>query len=280
MNPMGEKKYRLLAMDMDGTVLTGEKTISPRTRRAIEQALTEGKELLFATGRCPSEMGEYMRAFPKMKYALCLSGALIFDLSTGKALSEITISRQLAQQILDASAELDAMVNFYAGADVFVEKRRRNNLDYFNCGCFHGLYESCAVWVDDIREVLRDRGDRIYKINLYCHDEANWNRARELLQDMPFLNYASGIPNNYEISPLGATKGDGLKRLSEVTGIPLSEMIAVGDEGNDLSMLHTAGLGVAMGNAIDEVKAAADVVTGDCDHDGVAQVIEKYLLDR
>lgn len=278
MNPREEKNYRLLAMDMDGTVLNSEKVISPRTRRAIERALCAGKEVLFATGRCPSEMGEYMRAFPDMHYALCLSGALVFDLRTGRALNEITISRQQAQQILDASAELDAMVNFYAGSDVFVERRHRGNLDYFNCRCFNDLYESCAVWVDDIREVLRTHGDRIYKVNLYCHSAADWNRAGELLSNMPFLNYASGIPNNYEISPMGATKGDGLKMLGDLTGISLSEMIAVGDEGNDLTMIRMAGLGVAMGNAIDEIRSAADAVTADCDHDGVAQVIENYLL--
>lgn len=270
--------YRLLAADMDGTVLTGEKVISPRTRRAIEQALAAGKEVLFATGRCPSEMEQYLREFPGMKYTLCLSGALVYDLRAGKALSETTISRELALEILEASRELDAMVNFYAGPDVFVEKRRRGNLAYFNCQCFEKLYDSCAIWVDDIREVLESRGDQIYKINLYCHDAENWNCARELLSNLPFLNYASGIPNNYEISPQGATKGEGLKKLSAVTGIPLSEMIAVGDEGNDLDMIRTAGLGVAMGNAIECIKQAADAETTDCDHDGVAQVIETYLL--
>lgn len=273
-----EHSYRLLATDMDGTVLTGEKVISPRTRRAMEQALASGKEVLFATGRCPSEMKQYLREFPGMNYAVCLSGALVYDLRTGKALSETTISRELAAEILEASCELDAMVNIYAGPDVFVEKRNRGNLEHFNCKFFEKLYDSCAIWVDDIREVLESRGEQIYKINVFCHDSKNWARARELLQDMPLLNYASGIPNNYEISPLGTTKGEGLRKLSAVTGIPLEEMIAVGDEGNDLDMIRTVGLGVAMGNGLACVKQAADLVTADCDHDGVAQVIEQYLL--
>ena len=85
-------------------------------------------------------------------------------------------------------------------------------------------------------------------------------------------------PLNFEISPLGVNKGVGLKTLSLITGIPLSGMIAVGDEQNDLEMIRTAGLGVAMGNATDEVIAAADAMTADCDHDGVASVIEMCLL--
>lgn len=269
--------YRLIALDMDGTVLNSNKVISPRTEEAIHKALAAGKEVLFATGRCPSEMTEYLQLFPDMQYAMCLSGALIFDVKTGQPLTASTISRELAEQVLDKAEQLDAMANIYAGPDVFVEKRRHGNLDYFNCQCFAQLYDNCAVWVDDIRSVLNDRGDQIYKINLYCHDEANWKKAAELLNDLP-LDYASGIPNNFEISPLGVNKGMGLEKLSEATGIPLSQMIAVGDEGNDLAMIQAAGLGVAMGNATDAIVEAADAMTADCDHDGVASVIEMCLL--
>ena len=269
--------YRLLAMDMDGTVLNRDKQITPRTAEAIRCGLAGGKEILFATGRCPSEMTEHLNTFPNMKYAMCLSGALIFDVRSGQPLSALTISGELVEQVLNVADELDAMVNIYAGNDVFVEKRRRGNMEYFNCQCFAALYDSCAVWVDDIRSVLRDRAGEIYKINFYCHDDENWEKGRRLLEKLP-LNYASGIPMNFEISPMGVNKGAGLETLSRVTGIPVAEMIAVGDEGNDLEMVQTAGLGVAMGNAIESVKAVADVVTNDCDHDGVAEVIEKYLL--
>lgn len=198
--------YQLLAVDMDGTVLTSEKIISPRTRAAMEQAMRQGKEVLFATGRCPSEMVEYIQAFPEMKYAMCLSGALIFDVRSGKALSASVISLDLARQVLDLAQQLDAMVNIYAGPDVFVEKRRHGNLEYFNCQCFAELYDNCAVWVDDIREVLKLRGDEIYKINFYCHDDENWKKAAAILECLP-LDYASGIPLNFEISPLGVNKG-------------------------------------------------------------------------
>ena len=270
-------EYRLIALDMDGTVLNSKKNISPLTMNMMKQAMEQGKEVLFATGRCPSEMAEYIKAFPDMKYAMCLSGALIFDVKTGKSLSAVTISRDLAEQVLDQAEQLDAMVNIYAGSDVFVEKRRRGNMEYFNCQCFAALYDNCAVWVDDIREVLQERGDQIYKINLYCHDEQNWERAAEILKRMP-LSYASGIPMNFEISPFGINKGVGLEMLSRVTGISLSEMIAVGDEGNDIEMIRAAGLGVAMGNATDAVIGAADAMTADCDHDGVAEVIKHCLL--
>ena len=268
--------YQLIALDMDGTVLTSEKKISPRTDEAIKAALDAGKEVIFATGRCPSEMREHFAAYPKMKYAMCLSGALVQDLRTGEALADITIPRVLVQRVLELAKQVDGMVSVYAGEDVFVEHRRRGNMAYFGCECFAALYENCGIWVDDLQEAVEQRGDRVYKLNIYCHDEENWKKAGELLKDLP-LSSASGIPNNFEISPKGGDKGRGLQLLCAATGIPIEQAIAVGDEGNDLAMIRAAGLGVAMGNASDAVLAAADAVTADCDHDGVAEVIKACL---
>lgn len=270
-------EYRLIALDMDGTVLNSNKVISPRTASAIHKALDRGKEVIFATGRCPSEMTQYFEAFPEMRYAMCLSGALILDIQEGTALSDVTIPRPMVEKVLDEAKQLDAMVTVYAGSDVYVERCRKGNMAYFNCQCFAALYDACAIWVDDIQEALTVRGDQVYKINFYCHTQEDWQKATEILSGLP-LNYASGIPNNYEISPLGVNKGIGLEKLCVVTGIPLAQTIAVGDEGNDLAMIRTAGLGVAMGNASDAVIEAADAMTADCDHDGVASVIEMCLL--
>lgn len=271
-------EYRLLAVDMDGTVLNREKKISPRTAAAIREALGRGKEVLFATGRCPTEAQEALKAFPEMNYVLCLSGALILDLRRGETLENITIPRPLVEQILSAADGLDAMVTLYAGDDVFVERKRKGNMAYYGCQCFAKLYDDCAVWVENIRDVLNDHGDHIHKANIFCHGPEEWKKADEALRGLP-LNYASGIPNNYEISPQGVDKGVGLQKLCEAAGIPIQQTIAVGDEGNDAAMIRAAGLGIAMGNAPEQIKAQADAVTADCDHDGVAAVIETYLLN-
>ena len=88
---------------------------------------------------------------------------------------------------------------------------------------------------------------------------------------------SSGIPNNFEITAPGVSKGEGLCLLCRTLGIDIAQTVACGDEGNDVSILRSAGLGVAMGNATAEAKAAADVQVADCDHDGVAEAIERYL---
>ena len=269
--------YRLLAMDMDGTVLNSEKIVTPRTDRAIRQALAAGKEVLFATGRCLTEVRPYLEQYPEMRYALCLSGAVILDVAAGKTLADISLSPALTAQILDSARQVDAMVAIYAGDDVFAERSQRPRMAYFGCDCFGPLYDRCAVYVDTLQEALDREGHRVHKINLYCHTHADWQKAGELLGDLP-VTCAQGIPNNFEVSPQGVSKGEGLRQLCRAIGIPVEEAIAVGDEGNDLTMVAAAGLGVAMGNATEAVKAAARIVTADCDHDGVAEIIEQYLL--
>ena len=269
--------YRLLAMDLDGTVLNSEKVIAPRTEQAIRAAIRSGKDVFFASGRGPSEMRRYLAQFPEMRYAIGLSGAAVFDLQRGESLASVTLPRTLAEEILAASRELDAMLVIFAGPEVYVERKQRGHLAHFGCDCFAALYDDCAVWVEDMADVLNRDGERIYKMNLYCHTEKEWRKAGEKLGHLP-VSFAQGIPNNYEISPQGVDKGAGLKLLCRTLGLPVEETIAVGDEGNDVAMLRAAGLGVAMANASPEAKAAADELTADCDHDGVADVIEKYLL--
>lgn len=269
--------YRLLAMDMDGTVLSSEKIITPRTEQAIHRALAAGKEVLLATGRAPSEVREHLKKFPDMHYAICLAGATVVDLREKKDLSVVSFSRALAEKILSIGRSYDTFTAIYAGEDVFVERCHHGNMEYFGCQCFAKLYEQTAFWVDDIAQVMEERGDDVRKINFYFHSGEEYVRADEQLRPLP-ITYASGIPNNYEISPGGVDKGVGLTALCEKLNIPIAQAIAVGDEGNDLSMIRCAGLGVAMGNATDVVKAAAGAVTADCDHDGVAEVIERYLL--
>ena len=149
----------------------------------------------------------------------------------------------------------------------------------YGCDCFEPLYEQCAQWVDDIRETAIAHGHEVHKINFYCGSEAEWLRCAEELKELP-VSRASGIPNNEELSPLGVDKGTALRAMCDALDIPVEAAIAVGDQGNDLSMIRVAGLGVAMGNATQEVKEAAKAVTADCDHDGVAEVIKTYLLGR
>ena len=149
-------------------------------------------------------------------------------------------------------------------------------MPYFGCQCFEALYEKCAHWVPDRDALLAEHIHDVRKLNFFFHDHAEWLRCGEIFRTMP-LEYASGIPNNFEITAPGVSKGEGLRLLCRTLDLDIAQTIACGDEGNDVSILRAAGLGVAMGNATAEALAAADVQVADCDHDGVAQAIETYL---
>ena len=269
--------YQLLALDMDGTVLTSEKKISHETEAAIHAALSEGRTVFFATGRAPIEMEEHLRVFPEMRYVMYLSGAIVRDLYTGEDIHSVNIPLHIVEKIMNISENKAALVAVYAGDGLFVDKKCRGRMAEYGCDCFESLYERCAQWVDDIRETALSHGYEVHKINFYCGSEAEWLRCAEELKALP-VSRASGIPNNEELSPLGVDKGTALRAMCSALEIPVEASIAVGDQGNDLSMIRAAGLGIAMGNATAEVKEAANAVTEDCDHNGVAEVIKTYLL--
>ena len=209
--------YRLLALDMDGTVLTSEKVISPKTEGAIHEALDAGKDVFFATGRAPIEMKEHLKHFPEMRYVMYLSGAIVRDLRTGKDLHNVNIPLHIVEKIMDIGRNKDALVAVYAGDGLFVDKRCRGRMKEFGCECFEPLYEQCAEWVDDIRETALAHGHEVHKINFYCGSEAEWLRCAAELKELP-VSRASGIPNNEEISPLGVDKGTALRAMCEALG--------------------------------------------------------------
>lgn len=269
--------YRLLAMDMDGTVLNSEKIITPRTEAAIRAAIAAGKDVFFATGRSPVEVKKELSAFPEMRCAMFVSGAIVRDLHTGEDIHSVHIPFPIVKKILDIGEKSRGLLAIYAGNNVYADKKYRGHMGEYGCKCFESLYEQCAQWVEDLQKTALEHKEDVHKINFYFANEEDYRACAEELKKLP-VTRASGIPNNDEVSPLGVNKGAALLAMCEKLGIPISETIAVGDQTNDLEMIRTAGLGVAMGNAAKEVKAAADVITADCDHDGVAEIIEKYLL--
>ena len=135
------------------------------------------------------------------------------------------------------------------------------------------------VWDVHLVEKYRKQPFQVEKLLLYFKDESSRQKVRAILETHPLkLSDSSGFM--LEIVSEGADKGIGLQKLCDHLGMDIEETIAVGDSMNDIEILQTAGLSVAMGNACDGAKAAADIITDDCDHDGVAKVILEYLLNQ
>ena len=269
----------LIALDLDGTLLNSEKALTPRNRSALERAAAAGVEIVPATGRFYRGIPEAVRALPFVRYAITINGAEVRDLAAGEALysSSIPLDRALALM-----AGLDALPVIYDcyqdGWGWITEGMQRRAEDYVDYPPSLDMLRRLRTAVPELKAWLRERGRDVQKIQLFTRDRSLRDRELELLRrSWPDLAVTASLPNNIEINSAGANKGDALLALARHLGLPRESTMAFGDGLNDLTMLRAAGLGVAMGNAHPELKAAADRITLDCDSDGVAAAVEALL---
>lgn len=277
--PEGEGRYQLIALDLDGTALTGEKTMDGATIEAIRLALRMGKEVVFCTGRPVAEVRDFLKPFPKMHYLLCESGALLYDLWEEQPLLRAPLPEQAVAALEEVIGERDICPVAFVCGDYVIGEKHAHNMAKYRMGEFQEAVLRIGTLVDDVFAYLRRPDLSADKINLFHTTPEERSGSRRMLEEKGIPLYlADGEISSLECTALGVHKGAGLQELSQRTGIPLAQMIMVGDADNDLEALQTAGLAVAVGNASDTVKRACDAVVADNEHSGCAEAICKYLL--
>jgi len=271
-------KYRLIATDMDNTVLNhGEKTITPRTLAALKAATAQGCEVVFASGRSFAEARKFYALLPELRYYIGDTGASLLDVKTGVFLRSAALGRATAERVLQAVAGMDYMLNIHAGTELYVQENRRDKLERYGTEMYRELFRESGTPVEDTDAVLLKLADSAYKADFFFTSPQAAGQARERLAALG-VSTSSGTETNVEVMAAGSTKGSTLRALCERLGIGREEVIACGDADNDISMVTAAGLGVAVGNAAEELKRVAKVIAPDCDHDGVGRIIEEYIL--
>ena len=273
------KAMKLIALDIDGTMLDSRKRIAPEVTAAVREAAAAGVLLAFATGRAVPEMDEMFAAFPEIRYTLFASGAGIFDRQENAAHALRPLSREAVLRILATVREKDLMPQIVLADRDVIQDTHLDRLEHFNMGIYRPLYERAMTLVPEIYAFAEENADRILKLNLYHADPAERVRTREQLSspDFPNMELVYSEVSSLECSAPGVSKGSGLERLCRLLDLPLSECAAVGDAENDLSMFRTAGLGIAMGNAEPSVQSAADWIVNDNDHAGCAEAIRAAM---
>ncbi len=269
-------KYRLIALDIDGTLLNSRKEIAPETAAAIRQAAEAGIAVVFCTGRAVSELEEFYPLLPEIRYAVFASGGGLYDIRKKETFSLHGIPRDQAEQVMAAAKPKDLMPQLVLADRDVIQASHMANLEHYHMGIYRPLYEKAMTLTDDIFDFFASCRDEILKINLYHAEVAERVRTREQLARLQMEKVYSEI-SSIECSALGANKGTGLLRLCGALGIPASACAAVGDAENDIPMLREAGLGIAMGNGNDAVKNAADRTVSDMDHGGCAEAIRMVL---
>lgn len=270
--------YQLIALDIDGTLLNSRKEVPADVTAAIRAACAAGKTVVFDTGRAVSELTELFALLPEVRYAVYASGAGLYDVREHRTFGLCPLPEAQIRRILSIARTKDVMPQLVLPVEDVIQRSHMEDLEHYRMGLYRPLYEKAMTLVPDIYAFAENCPEPILKLNLYHTDPEERILTRRQVET-PELEMVFSEATSLESSAAGVNKGSGLERLSGLLGIPLSECIAVGDADNDIPMLQTAGLGVAMGNAAEHVKAAADLVVSDCDHGGCAEAV-RILLDK
>lgn len=271
-------QYELIAFDMDGTLLNSRKEITPVTAEALKRAAKAGKQIALSTGRCRPELISYIRQIPEIRYLICSSGALVYDVQEKKEICKNLLEPSLVKKLLELSMKEGAMMHLL-DKDSIVQTDQFEHMERYGMGIYKPMYERVVTAWDDLYASYCAAPFPVEKVNFYHTDQESRERTRERIREagLPVI-LVNAENSSLEISASGVDKGNGLEQLCKYLKIPVDRTIAVGDADNDIRILKTAGLSVAMGNALPHIRELADVIVADCEHDGCAEAVEKYLL--
>ena len=274
---MPESNIRLIALDLDGTLLNTNKELSPRNAAALERAAAQGVEIVPTTGRFFTGMPEVIQKLPYLHYAITINGAQVYDIARDCAVARTEMSVDLALRIMEYLDRQPVVYDCYQENWGYMTRDFQLHIDDFTPDPhYREMVRRLRTPVPELKAWLKERNRGVQKIQLFTPDpELRKKLLKDLAEEFPEAAVTSSVPTNIEINAADAHKGRALQQLADYLGLDISQTAAFGDGLNDVTMLRQAGLGVAMANAWPEALAAADVVTASCDEDGVAQELEK-----
>jgi len=271
---------RILALDLDGTLLDSGKRLSEANRNALAAAAAKGVLVVPTTGRFFGMMPPAVRDLPFVRHAITVNGAQVYDRETDTAIvrEELPLDKALAiMRFLDG---FDVIYDCYQDNWGRMTKALQDKAaEYAQDPHYVKMIREFRQPYPDLKEYLARQGRDVQKIMLFARDPAVRDAiAAELPTRFDGLAVSTSTFNNLEINAASAHKGRALERFAAHLGLSPANCMAFGDGLNDLSMVRMAGVGVAMANAAPEVLAAADYVTLSNDEDGVAAALRRFSV--
>lgn len=267
---------KLIVVDVDGTLVNDDKIITPKTKNALISAIKAGHEVMIASGRSVYGLREQAKALEFDKFGGVLSafnGGQLYDYKEGKILIDHPIERNLAKEIIDFSKILDLELMVYDGEYIITDKP---DTYYVN-------RDSKIVNMEiKVVENLGENMDFATNKFMFAQDPDKISEPAKLLFEK-FGDRTEQVRSTrfyYELMPLGLSKGTSIIEACKIFGIDRKDVIVFGDEMNDMSMFEVAGISVAMANAVDPIKKAADFVTKSNNEDGIAYYLENFVLNK
>lgn len=274
------EQYKLIAFDMDGTLLNSQKKITDKTCEAIQKAIDAGIIVILNTGRCVAELEEYMDVLKNIQYINSTSGALVYDRKSDKDIYSSALDVDTVKAILDIVSSKNVMIDFFTRESI-VQRDKIEKMEQYRMEVYRDMFERVTVKWEDICGQYLEKPFPVAKLNIYHTSEEARNYTRQRIEELQLgVEMVNAETTSLEISAKGIDKGIGLEKLCQYLNISLSQTIVVGDADNDIGAMKKAGLAVAMGNANERIKELADVMVADNDHDGCREVIEKYIFAK
>lgn len=270
-------KFKLVGVDLDGTVLNKDKKISRENIEAFKKCREKGIYIVPVTGRPISGLYEEYISDIGCRYSINTNGAVAVDLLENREIITHTIKTGIAESILDVLENFDCYYSlFYKGLGYLTDEKYNYELNKYIGTPMHRYIRKTRRAVKNQREFLKDvdHCDNIYVT------AKNTEIREEICKEIFEFNNIFFTCSDVDDVEIGGdcSKGKTLLELAEALGIDRSSVLAIGDGGNDVAMLEMAGLGVAMGNSSQLVKNSADFVTKDCENNGVAYALHKFCL--
>lgn len=277
---MNQNNIKLIALDLDGTLLNSKKELTPANAQALAKAAEMGIHIVPTTGRFFGGMPQIIRELPYLRYAITINGAQVSDLKTGDILYRAEIPLAQAVEIMTYLDTLPVIYDCYQENWGYMTRALWDRTEEFAPnGHYVDMIRNLRKPVDELKAYLLEKGKDVQKIQFFVNDPAI--RLRELAElddHFPGIVASSAASNNVEINQRKANKGDAVVALAARLGFGPENVMTFGDGSNDVSMLAVAGFGVAMENGCDEAKSAAKYMTVSCDEDGVAKAIEQFCF--
>lgn len=263
--------YKLIALDLDGTLLRDDLSMSPRVLSTLKRARQQGILLTLATGRGYPSMRDWAQKLDITIPVIGYQGAVIVDPQSHTPIYQRTFPRSLVARLRDFARTFSLSLTIYVNDTVYVEDKRHSDEFYDKWfGLPYQLVDdlAAAIQTEPTKFIIIGTGEELDRIRPEI--EQQFGEQLDIVRSHEY--FLEGL------AP-GANKGQALAWLTERLGIAQQEVMAIGDSGNDKEMVAWAGLGVAMGNASAEALSVADYVAPTIDEDGAAEAIERFCLN-
>ncbi len=267
--------YKLIASDLDGTLLRSDKTISQETIDTLYQLNAKGILFVPSTGRTHKELPKDILNLPFLHYGLCVNGGGIFDYKKNEYIYEKTIDKQTALDILNFSKTLEVYPSFVMKGNRYICANKENQiLDDIKKIAVPSIIQT-SYGCHDMETFIQESKQDVQKFLFYSKDESlTKDIVLKFSNAFPNLSICCSGPLYIEVNAASINKGNALQILCQHLQIDLQDTIAFGDASNDIDLLKRAGCAVAMSNGTEEVKQYADIIADRNDHDGLKKILQ------